>query len=90
MAHQIKTVGTNGQFSLGKAFAGKTVLIEEITKGTWLIKTGSFIPDSEQWLHRKEDAASLVRGLAWAETNAPIDNFEQQIKKLSTHGNNKN
>jgi putative transposon-encoded protein len=37
---QVKTIGSNGQISLGKEFAGKMVLVEQIEEGTWIIKCG--------------------------------------------------
>jgi len=82
MKAQIKTIGTNGQLSLGKQFAGMMVLVEKIEDGTWLIKTGNFVPDSEKWLHEGDNMKSLDRALAWSERNPPIDNFEEQLKKL--------
>ena len=55
----IKTVGTNGQISLGKKFAGQTVILDEIDTGVWIIKLGRFIPDNEKWLHRPVIQAEL-------------------------------
>ena len=51
---QVKVIGINGQVSLGKEFAGKMVVVEQVEKGTWIIKCGEFIPDSEKWLHQSE------------------------------------
>jgi hypothetical protein len=89
LASQVKVVGTNGQLSLGKQFAGKMVRIDQVDEGTWLIKSGEFMPDSEKWLHTPESIAKLEKALAWSEKNAPQDNFEQQIKGLE-RGSNKN
>lgn len=78
----VKVVGTNGQVSLGKEFAGKMILIDQIEEGTWIIKSGEFIPDSEKWLHRKQDAAKLEKALEWTKENKPVDNFDSLMKKL--------
>jgi len=43
-------VGSNGQISLGKEFAGKMVLIDQVDDGTWIIKSGEFVPDSKSAL----------------------------------------
>ena len=51
MQAQIKTIGASGQISIGKEYAGRHVIVEEIEKGVWLIKTASIIPDSEMWMH---------------------------------------
>lgn len=71
MKGAIKRIGKSGQVSLGKEFAGRDVLVEEIETGVWLIKAGSFIPDNERWLHAPEAAAKLDRAVAWAESNPP-------------------
>ena len=74
----IKTVGSSGQISLGKKFAGQTVMMEEIDTGVWIIKLGRFIPDNERWLHRPDVQGELNEAIAWAEKNPPEDtNFEE-------------
>lgn len=67
----IKTIGASGQIALGKEFAGRQVLIDQIEGGVWLIKLGEFVPDSERWLFEREVAADLDEATAWAETNPP-------------------
>jgi len=63
----IKTVGLSGQISLGKEHAGRTVTVEEVERGVWVIKTAQVIPDSEMWLHTPEARASLDRALEWSD-----------------------
>lgn len=82
MTQQVKVIGANGQISLGKEFAGKMVLIDQIDDGTWIIKSGEFIPDSEKWLHKTSNFSKLEKALDWAEKNEPIDNFEELTKKI--------
>ena len=90
MEHQqVKVVGANGQLSLGKAFAGKTIVIDQVDEGTWIIKSGKFIPDSEAWLHQEKHAAKLEKALDWAKKNKPVDNFDKVIKELKKHAKNK-
>ncbi len=60
----VKRVGASGQISLGKEYAGRTVLIESAEPGVWLIKTAQTIPDAELWLHQPEAAARLDRAMA--------------------------
>jgi hypothetical protein len=60
----VKQVGASGQISLGKEFAGRTVVIDSREPGVWVIKTAQTIPDSELWLHQPEAAAHLDRALA--------------------------
>ena len=47
----IKLVGSNGQISLGKQYAGRHVLVEESEPGVWIVRTATVIPDNERWLH---------------------------------------
>ena len=64
MTAAVKRIGASGQISLGKEFAGRTVLVESTEPGVWLIKTAQTIPDSELWLHQPEATARLDRALA--------------------------
>ena len=80
----IKTVGSSGQISLGKKYAGQTVILSEIDTGVWIVKTGRFIPDNEKWLHRPDVQTELKEAVAWAEENSPketkLDDLESRIK----------
>ncbi|MBI4908032.1 MAG: hypothetical protein HY820_30685 [Acidobacteria bacterium] len=66
MPVEIKTIGNSGQISLGKEHAGRTVVVEEVESGVWMIRTAKVIPDSEMWLHTPEVRASLDRALEWS------------------------
>jgi len=79
----IKTVGSSGQISLGKKFAGQTVMLDEIDTGVWILKLGRFIPDNERWLHGPDVQADLKEAIAWAEKNPPEDtNFEELESRI--------
>ena len=81
--NSIKTVGSNGQVSLGKKFAGQTVMIDEIDKGVWIVKLGRFIPDNEKWLHGLDVQAELNEAIAWAEKNPAADtDFEELESRI--------
>lgn len=71
----IKTIGANGQISLGKEHAGKSVSVDELEPGVWVVKLGRFIPDNERWLHEPATQAKLDEALAWAEQTPPADNL---------------
>jgi hypothetical protein len=81
--HQVKVIGNNGQVSLGKEFAGKMVLIDQINEGTWIIKSGAFMPDTEKWLHQEPHRQKLDQALKWAEKNEPVDNFDELAKNIA-------
>jgi hypothetical protein len=80
-ADTIKQVGTNGQISLGKEYAGKQVLISKLDDNSLIIKTGKFIPDNEKWLYEEDNLERLKEAIKWATTHERRDNFEE-IKKL--------
>jgi len=85
----IKTVGINGQISLGKSYAGKKVLIEEQEPGVLLIRTAQVIPDNEAWLHQPAVAAPLHAAMVWAaEHPAQESDLEALANALSAqeHG----
>jgi hypothetical protein len=69
----IKTVGQSGQIALGKAYAGRHVLMDELEPGVWLVKLGEFIPDSERWLHAPDVKADLDEAIAWAESHPVLE-----------------
>ena len=80
----VKVVGTNGQISLGKQFAGRQVLVEEQEPGVWLVRTATVLPDNENWLHQPKATAALQQALSWAQKNAPSDSSaDTVIKKLA-------
>lgn len=45
---KLLTVASNGQISIGKAWAGRQIVIEEISDGELHIKAGFFVPDSQK------------------------------------------
>jgi len=67
MRMEVKTIGGSGQISLGKEFAGRTVTVEEVEPGVWIIKTAQVIPDNELWLHTPKARASLDRALGYSQ-----------------------
>lgn len=80
----VKTIGSSGQIALGKEYAGRHVLVDEVEAGVWVIKLGDFIPKNERWLHEPEVRASLDRAIRWAEENPPtetdLDELERRIE----------
>jgi hypothetical protein len=84
---QVKVVGANGQISLGKEFAGKMVMINQINESTWIIKSGEFIPDSEKWLYQGNSEQKVDKALVWAEKNKPKDNFDELAQGIEDDQN---
>jgi hypothetical protein len=67
----IKSVGQSGQISLGKKFAGKTVLVNQIESGVWIVKVGQFIPENERWLNESKVRMEIDEAVTWAGKNPP-------------------
>jgi hypothetical protein len=81
---RIKTIGSNGQISLGKEFAGESVLIENPEYGVWIVKIGKFIPKNEQWLHQENNSAKLEEALNWVTNHqAEATDLTELERKLS-------
>lgn len=78
----IKQVGVNGQISLGKEYAGKQVQISKMNDGTLIIKTGQFVPSSEQWLHTDHNIEKLDEAILWLQSHPRSDNFEEIKHKI--------
>jgi hypothetical protein len=83
---EIKTIGASGQISLGKQNAGRTVVVDQVEEGVWLIKTAQVIPDNELWLHTPGMKAKLDRAFAWLDTHKPKEsNLDELEEKLRLH-----
>ena len=59
MPLDVKTIGASGQISLGKQYAGRSVVIEPVEEGVWLVRV---IPENELWLHVPEVSQTLDSG----------------------------
>ncbi len=81
MPAEIKTIGSSGQISLGKQHAGRTVTVEEVEEGVWLVKAARVIPENELWLHSPSATDKLKRAAAWAEKNQPVASDLAKIEK---------
>jgi len=81
----VKSVGSSGQISLGKEFAGRQVLVESPAKGVWIIRTATIIPDHEEWLHEEHTKSSLKKAIAWAQKNPPQASNPDQLPVAKAH-----
>lgn len=82
----LKLIGSNGQISLGKQYAGRHVLVEESEPGVWIIRTATVIPDNERWLHEPQAAADLQRAMAWSVSHPPADADVEKLLTQLSHG----
>lgn len=86
MAQAIKTIGSSGQISLGKEFAGRTVVVESTEPGTWIIKTARVIPDNEQWMLQEPMKSELDEAIRWAEENPTQETNLKDFQNELRHG----
>ena len=77
----VKTVGRSGQISLGKKYAGRQILVDEIESGVWILKIGKFVPANEQWLYSQKVKPDLDQAIDWAEKNPPQTSDLNKIEK---------
>jgi len=82
----LKLVGSNGQISLGKQYAGRPVLVEEREPGVWIVRTATVIPDNERWLHEPQAATDLQAALRWSAAHAASDRDTEDTLKRLGHG----
>jgi hypothetical protein len=82
----IKRIVASGQISLGKKYAGRTVLIDGSEPGVWVIKTAQTIPDSELWLHQPDQAVRLDRALKAMDQPAEATDLDALERHLDLQG----
>ena len=86
----VKVIGSNGQISLGKQFAGRQVLVEEREPGVWLVRTAMVVPENELWLHQPKAREDLERALDWAQRHPPKESDpDATLKGLGNGGRSK-
>ncbi len=85
VAVEVKTIGSSGQISFGKQNAGRTVTVEEVEEGVWLVKTARVVPENELWLHTPSARKTLDQAVEWAEKNKPrssdLNKLEKRLRK---------
>lgn len=88
---KLLTVASNGQISIGKAWAGRQIVIEEVADGELHIRAGIFVPDSQKTFNTKSAKDSLTEFNIWEENKAaktPKSNdvFSQLRKQKQARG----
>ena len=78
-------MGSSGQISLGKEYAGCTVVVDNPEEGVWVIRTAQVIPDNEMWLREEPAKSKVATGLAWASKTPTkitnLEDFEKDVRK---------
>jgi len=81
----LKTIGKSGQISLGKEYAGRHALVEEIEPGVWVIKLGTFVPDDERWLWEPATQQRVDQALDWAAEHPPEATDLADLAEQASH-----
>ena len=78
-APKLITVPPNGQVSIGKKWAGRQIVIEEIAESEIRILSGNFIPDSQATFYTAESRKKLDSFNDWEDQHPPK---KTDLKKL--------
>ena len=62
----LKTVGSSGQISIGKAYAGKTLRVTVQSDGTMLLTPVVVVPEHQLWTVQEPHRTAIARGMAHA------------------------
>ena len=81
----VKVVGSNGQISIGKEYAGRQVLVEEQAPGVWLVRTALVVPENELWLHQPKAREDLLRAMDWSQHNPPKESDPDAVIQRLEH-----
>ncbi len=76
---KLLTVASNGQISIGKAWAGRQIIVEEIAEGELYIRAGVFVADSQKTFHTKAAKDSLAEFNDWEERKFKKDSKSSDI-----------
>ena len=68
---KLLTVPANGQISIGKSWAGRQIMVEEVGDDEIRISSGIFVPDSQRDFHTEEAKESLAVFNKWEDKNPP-------------------
>ena len=68
-AMKLVTVSPNGQISIGKAWAGRQICVEEVSSNEIRISAGTFIPDAHRSFFTKDAFEKLDGFNEWEVKN---------------------
>ncbi len=81
----LKMVGTSGQLSLGKQYAGRYFEVEIQPDGGILLKPMRVIPEADAWLCTPEMRGRLALADAWMAEHPPLEtNLDALAARLDT------
>ena len=84
--NEIKVVGSSGQISLGKRYAGKMLELQNLDDGSILLRAVAMVPESQLWTLEEPDHSRIARGLAWAAHSEPRETSPGSLLKEREKG----
>ncbi len=78
----LKTMGTSGQISLGRKYAGWYFELEEEESGVITLTPRREIPESQAWLHTPEMREKLQRAKQWCHDHPPAETDLDELLAL--------
>ena len=83
LSSELKTVGSSGQISLGKKYAGKTLRLDRFKDGRIVLTAVAMVPESQLWTLAEPDRSRIERGLALAAESAPSEtDLDRLIERM--------
>jgi len=80
---KIVVVGSTGQISIGKKWAGRQVMVTEVSSSKLSIEEGLFIPEHQKCFYTQEALSRLEEFHEWEKTHPPIaSNIKQVFSEL--------
>jgi len=81
----VKMVGSSGQLSLGKQFAGQYYEMEHLPDGAIVLRPMKVVPASEAWVHEPEVQYQLAKAAKWlketARSETVVDALARKVRK---------
>ena len=77
----LKMVGTSGQLSLGKKYAGQYFEVEQQPDGTVLLRPMKVVPHAEAWVHEPAMRDQLRRADAWLRSSPRAETKLDELAK---------
>ena len=81
----VKMVGSSGQLSLGKEFAGQYYELERLPDGAIVLRPMKVVPASEAWVHEPQVQYQLKKAAKWLKdtprSESSIDALQRRSRK---------
>jgi hypothetical protein len=81
----VKMVGSSGQLSLGKEFAGQYYELERLPDGAIVLRPMKVVPASEAWVHEPQVQYQLKKAAKWLKdtprSESSIDALQRKSRK---------